>query len=84
MSERRACTLLDVDRNMVRYRSKRPDDIAIRERLHVLAHERRRFSFRRLDILLQREGIAMNRKKLLRLIREAGLAVRPSCVQRHA
>ena len=69
---------------MVHYGSKRPDDIVIRERLRVLAHERRRFGFRRLGILLQREGIVMNRKKLLRLFREAGLAVRPSCVKRHA
>ncbi len=76
VSERRACAILDVDRSMVRYRSKRPDDSAIRERLRALAHERRRFGFRRLGILLRREGIVMNRKKLLRLYREEGLAVR--------
>ena len=61
---------------MVRYRSSRPDDSAIREHLSALAHERQRFGFRRLGILLQREGIVMNRKKLLRLYREEGLAVR--------
>jgi transposase InsO family protein len=44
--------------------------------LRSLAYERRRFGFRRLGILLQREGIVMNRKKLLRLYREDGLAVR--------
>ena len=76
VSERRACTILGVDRSMVRYRSRRPDDSAIRERLRNLAHERRRFGFRRLGILLRREGIVMNRKKLLRLYREEGLAVR--------
>jgi putative transposase len=76
VSERRACAILGVDRSMVRYRSRRPDDGAIRERLRSLAHERRRFGFRRLGILLRREGIVMNRKKLLRLYREEGLAVR--------
>jgi len=76
VSERRACAILGVDRSMVRYRSRRPDDRAIRERMRSLAHERRRFGFRRLGILLRREGIVMNRKKLLRLYREEGLAVR--------
>ena len=76
MSERRACRVLDVDRSMVRYRSTRPDDAAIRTRLRELANERRRFGFRRLGYLLEREGIHMNHKKLLRLYREEGLAVR--------
>jgi putative transposase len=75
LSERRACAILDVDRSMIRYRSIRPDDSGLRARLRSLAHERRRFGFRRLGILLRREGIVMNRKKLLRLYREEGLAV---------
>ncbi len=76
MSERRACRVLKVDRSMVRYRSTRSDDAAIRVRLRELANERRRFGFRRLGFLLEREGIHMNHKKLLRLYREEGLAVR--------
>ena len=76
VSERRACAILGVDRSMVRYRSRRSDEALIRERLRAIANERRRFGFRRLGILLQREGIVMNRKKLLRLYREEGLAVR--------
>jgi len=76
LSERRACAILDVDRSMIRYRSIRADDSGLRARLRSLAHERRRFGFRRLGILLRREGIVMNRKKLLRLYREEGLAVR--------
>jgi putative transposase len=43
MSERRACRVLDCDRMTVRYRSRRPDDAALRERLCALARERRRF-----------------------------------------
>ena len=48
----------------------------LRERLKVVAGERRRFSYRRLGILLQCEGFAVNHKKLFRLYREEGLAVR--------
>jgi putative transposase len=48
----------------------------VRTRLRALAAERRRFGYRRLGILLAREGIVMNHKKLLRLYREEGLAVR--------
>ena len=61
---------------MVRYRARRPDDAAIRTRLRDPANERRRFGFLRLGVLLHREGIAINHKKLLRLYREEGLAVR--------
>ena len=61
---------------MVRYRSTRPDDGPLRQRLRDLAGERRRFGYRRLGCLLAREGIALNNKKLLRLYREEGLRVR--------
>src|SRR3546814_4934763 len=47
------------------------------QRLRELAGERRRFGYRRLGILLAREGMGLNHKKLLRLYREEGLAVPP-------
>lgn len=75
--ERRACLIVGISRCVMRYRSCRPDDAPIRARLRELAAERRRFGFRRLGILLSREGMVMNRKKLLRLYREEKLAVRP-------
>ena len=53
----------------MRYRSIRPDDAAVRARLRGLAAERRRFGYRRLLILLRREGVHMNHKKLRRLYR---------------
>jgi putative transposase len=65
-----------VDRTSVRYRSIRPDDAAVRTRLHELAAVRRRFGYRRLHILLAREGVTMNHKKLRRLYREERLQVR--------
>jgi putative transposase len=76
ISERRACSILRVDRSSVRYRSRRGDDAALRCRLRELARERRRFGYRRLGLLLAREGFVVNRKKLLRLYREEGLKVR--------
>ena len=76
VSERRACSTLGADRTSIRYRSRRPDDASIRARLRELAAIRRRFGYRRLHILLRREGIIMNHKKLRRLYREERLQVR--------
>src|SRR5215211_6360232 len=76
VSERRACSALGTDRTSVRYRSRRPDDTPVRVRLRELASIRRRFGYRRLHILLRREGIVMNHKKLRRLYREERLQVR--------
>jgi len=76
MSERRACRVIGIDRTSVRYRARRPDDGALRERLKALAQERRRFGYRRLHVLLLREGHAVNRKRVQRLYREERLTVR--------
>ena len=76
ISERRACSIIDADRSMVRYCHRRADDAAWRERLRALAAERRRFGYRRLKLLLDREGMRMNPKKLRRLYGEERLQVR--------
>src|SRR5947207_7479877 len=76
VSERRACSALGADRTSMRYRGHRPDDEAARMRLRELASVRRRFGYRRLHILLRREGIVMNHKKLRCLYREERLQVR--------
>src|SRR3546814_16490531 len=60
----------------MRYRSQRGDDADVREKLRELAQQRRRFGYRRLHILLRREGVMINRKKTQRLYQEEGLAVR--------
>ncbi len=76
MSERRACMVVGADRTSMRYRSCRADDGDLRSRLCELAQQRRRFGYRRLHILLRRDGITINRKKTQRLYREEGLTVR--------
>jgi putative transposase len=76
MSERRACRVIGTDRASARYQHKRPDDASLRERLKALAQERRRFGYRRLHVLLRREGCAANRKKVQRIYREEKLTVR--------
>ena len=75
-SQRHACGLVGLDPKSYRYASRRSDDMAIRARLKDLANERRRFGYRRLHLLLRREGVMLNHKKLFRLYREERLSVR--------
>ncbi len=76
VSERRACKVSGQDRSVQRYRARRRSDQEARARLRELAGQRRRFGYCRLGVLLAREGLRMNQKKLWRLYREEGLAVR--------
>jgi transposase InsO family protein len=76
MSERRACSVIEADRKMIRYRSRRPPETELRERLRSLANERRRFGYRRLFIMLRREGEPSGINRIYRLYREEGLGVR--------
>jgi putative transposase len=76
LSERRACTIIGAERSSVRYRRRRANDGELRSRLRELAAQRRRFGWRRLKVLLDREGFRMNHKKLRRLYRDEKLQVR--------
>jgi len=84
VSERRACRTLGVDRSSHRYRSCRPADTELRARIRALAHDRRRFGYRRLFILLRRDGEASGRNRIYRLYREEGLSVRKRKGRRRA
>jgi transposase InsO family protein len=84
LSERRACQIVGADRKMVRYRPCRPPDTALRARLRELANERRRFGYRRLFILLRREGEPSGVNRIHRLYREEGLSVRKRRARRKA
>jgi len=65
-----------VVRSTIQYRSRRPDDSALRAELVTLAAQRRRFGYRRLTVLLRRGGMLVNHKKVYRLYTAEGLAVR--------
>jgi putative transposase len=84
LSERRACSIVGADRKMIRYRSRRPPDTELRARLRELANQRRRFGYRRLFILLRREGESSGINRIHRLYREEGLTVRKRRARRKA
>ena len=67
---------MQVDRSTVRYQSKRPDDSTLRDEIKLVAKERRRFGYRRIQVMLERKGIFMNHKKLRRIYAEEKLQVR--------
>jgi putative transposase len=76
ISERRACRLTGVARSSYRYRSVAADQTPLRLRLRDLAATRVRYGYRRLHILLRREGWRVNHKRVYRLYREEGLGIR--------
>lgn len=72
----RACGLIGMSRSLYRYEATRADDEALKTRLTALAAQKRRYGYRRLHVLLCREGWAINWKRTYRVYREAGLTVR--------
>ena len=60
VSQRRACQVIGMERSSICYRGRRPKAGLIRSRLREIAALRRRFGYRRLHILLQREGVVLN------------------------
>ena len=72
----RAAGLVKITRKTLRYRSRRPPQDALRRRLRELAASRVRFGYRRLTVMLRREGWRVNPKRVYRLYTEDGLTVR--------
>ena len=66
----RACGLIGISRSLYGYQSKRPDDGKLKERLCELAGQKRRYGYRRLHILLCREGWEINHKRTYRMYHE--------------
>jgi len=75
-SERRACGLIRIGRSTLRYVGHGRDDAPVRARLRELAAEKRRYGYRRLHVLLRREGVLVNHKCVERIYREEGLSLR--------
>lgn len=76
VSQRRACAVSGFGRASHRYSSRRDPSVELRHRLKELAEVRVRYGYRRLHILLQREGWCANHKKIYRLYSEEGLSMR--------
>lgn len=76
MSERRACAALQVHRSMCQYKSRRPDQVALKTRIKEICETRVRYGYRRVHVQLQREGWEINHKRVHRLYRELSLQLR--------
>lgn len=76
LSERKACELLAVSRSVVRYESKCEDDSELREKIRVVAFEKRRYGYRRITARIRREGEKVNAKRVYRIYCEENLKVR--------
>lgn len=75
ISQRRACMLVGIKRSVARYRFKTVEDTVLIEKIKKIALERRRFGYRRILILLRREGLYINHKRVWRLYKKTGLKV---------
>lgn len=76
LSQRRACLAMGLQRSSCQYRSQRAAPTELLARLRALATKRPRFGYRRLCVMLRREGHVVNHKRVYRLYREEGLSLR--------
>ena len=75
-SQRKACELVHIARSSFRYRTNTDKDDMLRAKLTQLAQEKPRYGYRRLAVLLRREGQVVNHKRVFRVYRAAGLSVK--------
>jgi putative transposase len=76
VSVRQACATLRIDRSLYVYKSKRGDQAHLKHRIRDIRQTRIRYGYRRVHVLLQRDGWAVNVKRIYRLYRELGLQLR--------
>ena len=76
LSVERACRLTDLNKSSYYYQSRKRPDAELKAKLREKAHERRRWGYRRLKVLLEREGMDDNHKRVFRVYQEAGLQVK--------
>ena len=84
ISQRRACRVMQATRSLVYYRSRKDPLLALRQRVRELAQTRVRFGYRRLRVLLLREGWEVGKERFYRVSIEEGLALRRKRPWRHA
>lgn len=71
VAERRACRLVALSHSVYQYRSHRDPQTALRQRMCEIAATRARYGYRKIRVLLQREGYQVSKNRLYRLYREA-------------
>ena len=76
VSIRRACAVIRFDPRTYRYTSRRPDQAALEQRIREICQTRIRFGYRRVHVLLRREGWEINAKKTYRVYKELGMQLR--------
>ena len=76
VSIRRACRVLTLDTSTYHYRSRRPGQAGLEKRIREICETRVRYGYRRVHVLLQREGWDVNHKKVHRIYNELGLQLR--------
>lgn len=74
-SQRRAYSLMGANRSTVRYSLQKQDESELKEEIKEIAYEKRRFGYRRIQMLLMRRGKTVNHKRVYRLYRSMGLKV---------
>jgi putative transposase len=83
IAERRACRVLRLHRSVYQYKPRRGEQLPLRQRIREIAHTRVRYGYRRITVLLRREGWLGNAKRVYRLYREDGLSLRHKRPKRH-
>jgi putative transposase len=76
VSERRACEVIQIRRSSYRYQSIRDEQVALRLRINEIARVRVRYGYKRIHVLLRREGWQINHKRVYRIYCEEGLNLR--------
>jgi len=76
VSIRRACDVLKAERSSYHYKRRRGDQAELKQRIKEIAETRVRYGYRRIAVLLRREGWTINEKRVYRLYRELGLQLR--------
>lgn len=82
VSERRSCKVLKINRTAYRYKSKKDEQAFLRMRIKEIAAARVRYGYKRIHILLKREGWNVNHKRVYRLYKEEGLNLRNKSIRK--
>ena len=81
-SVRKACEVLRIDRSLYTYKPRRGEQAGLKQRIKEISEVRVRYGYRRVHVLLLREGWTINMKRTRRLYSELGLQLRNTSERR--